>query len=263
MSRDDNRRIAEETVRIIEKGSYNADGRTVLIDKDRIREAELIEPKDIDLSVRPANGTKPTIRVTPKDTIASALSVKNPENTMVLNFASAMNPGSGFLSGASAQEEALCRASTLYASLSSREASELYKRNREAENPYYLELAVFSPYVEIIRNAYGRLSIAPRTTSVLTIAAVNRNRGGVVPSKADAIMLERTKKILAIAHEHGKRNLILGAWGCGVFGNSATDVARMFHEAINDHGALFDTIEFAILPGRIDNLTPFKKEFGV
>ena len=261
MSRDDNRRIAEETQRILRSGYYTADGRNVTLDRGSISRACLITPEDENEDIEGPGDHKPSIRITEKDTVTAILARKNPGDTLVLNFASAMNPGGGFLSGASAQEEALCRASTLFSSLSSPAAAEMYRENREKDDPYYLEYAVYSPSVMIIRNPHGVLLGFPRMTSVLSVAAVNRNRKGVDDDIADGIMRKRIKRILRIAHGSGKRHLILGAWGCGVFGNKADDGAAWFHEAIDEDGGWFDSIEFAILPGRIDNITPFRNEF--
>jgi uncharacterized protein (TIGR02452 family) len=49
---------------------------------------------------------------------------------------------------------------------------------------------------------------------------------------------------VAAAHNH--RRLVLGAWGCGVFGNEPATVAAAFATALR-HSPWFDEIIFAVL----------------
>ncbi|MDE7477756.1 MAG: TIGR02452 family protein, partial [Lachnospiraceae bacterium] len=61
----------------------------------------------------------------------------------VLNFASAKNPGGGFLNGAMAQEESLAASSTLYRTLTAHE--EYYQSNRAQSSMMYTDHAIYSP----------------------------------------------------------------------------------------------------------------------
>ena len=177
--------------------------------------------------------------------------VRKGQQPLVMNFASARHPGGGFLSGARAQEEALCRASTLYKSLSSSAAAEMYEYNNTHKNPFYSDYMILTPEVCVFRNRYGKLLIKPFMVSVWTIPAPNKNGPARSESQSsiDSVMEKRLEYFLAATAERGYDRLILGAWGCGAFGHDALDVAGYFRHLLIDKGymKLFRTVNFAIL----------------
>lgn len=161
----------------------------------------------------------------------------------VLNFASARHPGGGYLSGARAQEEDLCRVSALYAALQC--APDFYAAHRTSRDARYSHRIVYSAAVPVFRDAVGQPSssspsaatklyglIPPYTVDFLTSAAPNA--GAVAKyTPADvaslpAVLRERAGRILALAAERGADTLVLGAWGCGVFGNDLATVLACF-----------------------------------
>ncbi len=173
------------------------------------------------------------------------------EDVCCLNFASAKNPGGGFLGGAQAQEESLARASGLYASLKAK--PEMYHFNRADGNLLYSDHMIYSPLVPVFRNDGDQLIERPYFVSIITSPAVNR--GALIenqPNNAhriEAVMLERIEKLLSVAVINKQSTLILGAWGCGVFRNKTSDVAAWFahhllHNAVFRHA--FKRVVFAI-----------------
>ncbi|TXS43284.1 TIGR02452 family protein [Streptomyces sp. uw30] len=173
-------------------------------------------------------------------------------DTAVLNFASARNPGGGFLNGAQAQEEALCRASALYTCLLG--AREFYDHHRAHRDPFYTDRVIHSPGVPVFRDDRGRLLDEPYTTGFLTAAAPN---AGVVRRTAPERTAElpralatRAERVLETAAAHGYRRLVLGAWGCGVFQNEPAQVAGAFRALLGSGGRFagaFDHVVFGIL----------------
>ncbi|MEU3900741.1 TIGR02452 family protein [Streptomyces sp. NPDC045251] len=170
----------------------------------------------------------------------------------VLNFASARNPGGGYLNGAQAQEEALCRASALYTCLL--RAREFYDHHRAHRDPFYTDRVIHSPAVPVFRDDRGGLLDEPYTAGFLTSAAPN---AGVVlrtaPERAaelPAALAARAERVLETAAAHGYRRLVLGAWGCGVFRNDPAQVAGAFRTLLGPGGrfsAAFERVTFGIL----------------
>ncbi|PPQ64172.1 hypothetical protein CVT24_008546 [Panaeolus cyanescens] len=190
----------------------------------------------------------------------------------VLNFASAKNPGGGFIKGASAQEESLARSSTIYSSLLTDPAQSFYKTHRhDPKKGYYSHAMVYSPKVLFFRADNGDWK-PPIAAEVVTSCAVN---AGVVrrylkednsedESGIDGAMKERMARVLYLFERHGVRNLVLGSFGTGVFRNRVALVARVWKELLVGEQARFarsfDRVDMAI----IDNKTceVFKKVFG-
>lgn len=172
--------------------------------------------------------------------------------TAVLNFASARNPGGGYLNGAQAQEEALCRASALYTCLL--EAREFYDHHRAHRDPFYTDRVIHSPGVPVFRDDRGGLLDEPYTTGFLTAAAPN---AGVVrrttPQRTAELpqaLATRAERVLETAAAHGYRRLVLGAWGCGVFQNDPAQVAGAFRALLGPGGRFagaFEHVVFGIL----------------
>lgn len=170
----------------------------------------------------------------------------------VLNFASARNPGGGYLNGAQAQEEALCRASALYTCLL--RARDFYDHHRAHRDPFYTDRVIHSPAVPVFRDDRGGLLDEPYTAGFLTSAAPN---AGVVlrtaPERAaglPAALTARAERVLETAAAHGYRRLVLGAWGCGVFRNDPAQVASAFRTLLGPGGrfsAAFERVTFGIL----------------
>lgn len=182
----------------------------------------------------------------------------------VLNFASATNPGGGVKNGSSAQEENLCRCSTLYPTLDQKRMWDLYYSvNRAQSDPLHTDACIYSPGIVICKT---NESIPQRlleddfvSVDVITCAAPNlreKPSNAYNPDSGDAVHissdelyklhLKRAKHILHIAAYNGVDMLILGAFGCGAFQNDPSVVAKAYHDALEDYGKYFDLIEFAI-----------------
>lgn len=184
---------------------------------------------------------------------------------LVMNFANSVTPGGGFLHGARAQEESLCRASTLYASISSEPAMEMYRYNRRNPSPVDSDYMLLSPNVCVFRGADGRLLDEPYSVSVFTIPAPNKHGLArmALQDELDQIMTDRLHKFLLAAARYGYRNLVLGAWGCGAFGHDTATVAGYFYHLFFEENLAeyFDTVVFAILRDEC-KLDAFAKVFG-
>lgn len=181
---------------------------------------------------------------------------------VILNFASGKNPGGGFLSGALAQEEDLCRDSLLYACLKSK--PQFYNDNVICDNHYYTHGILYSPRVPFIKDEYGKLTINKFFPSVITAPApCVRNMENPDPKLLFNTLLHRATKILKVAAEHGHKTIVLGAWGSGAYGNDATMVAKMFHQAL-EVIPVFEHVCFAIYEKDVEKpfLDIFKKEFS-
>ncbi|AQX11856.1 TIGR02452 family protein [Elizabethkingia meningoseptica] len=184
------------------------------------------------------------------DAILQLSKEENQELIMCLNFASAKNPGGGFINGAEAQEESLARVSGLYES--QLEAEDFYKIHRGMKSCFYTDNMIYSPGVPVFRNQKGELLSRPVLCNFITSAAVN---AGVVkqrePDKVTQIneaMKERIDKMLALALEKKNETLILGAWGCGVFRNTPQDIAQLFSLHLKGkYKNKFKRIVFAVL----------------
>ncbi|MFZ3474189.1 TIGR02452 family protein [Streptomyces sp. 4.24] len=180
----------------------------------------------------------------------------------VLNFASARNPGGGYVRGAKAQEEALCRASALYETLL--EAPEYYEVHRAEVSTFYTDRVIHSPGVPVFRDDRGDLTDTPFRAGFLTSPAPNagtirRQEPHRVP-EIPAALARRAELVLRVAALHGYQGLVLGAWGCGVFQNDPAQVAEAFRGLLAGRFAgVFERVVFGVLDRRPDTRETFER----
>jgi uncharacterized protein (TIGR02452 family) len=251
------RGIAQETERIVAAGTYRAPGGhevSLAAAVDAARQGTRTHgPQPVDV---PAFQPVPTrIEVTGESSLEAARRLADApadDTPAVLNFASARNPGGGYLNGAQAQEEALCRASALYACLL--RARDFYDHHRAHRDPFYTDRVIHSPAVPVFRDDRGELLDRPFTAGFLTSPAPN---AGVIVSRTPERARElpralelRAGRVLETALAHGYRRLVLGAWGCGVFRNDPAQVAAAFRAHLEPGGRFdgaFAHVVFGIL----------------
>jgi uncharacterized protein (TIGR02452 family) len=180
-----------------------------------------------------------------------------------LNFASATHPGGGFLSGALAQEEYLARSTGLYACLVQ---NAMYAFHRARHDPLYTDYVIYSPEVPVFRADDGTLLEAPYTVGMITSPAANA--GALHPDLQAEIrpaMWPRILKVLSTGMLHGHDSIVLGAWGCGAFGNDSSEIAQIFRTALDENfkGA-YDQVIFAILDWSPEKkfIGPFQRVFA-
>lgn len=170
----------------------------------------------------------------------------------VLNFANPHNPGGGVVNGAMAQEECLCRSSNLYLSLASKEAQEqYYNYNRKLAGYYFSNRIVYSPEVIVFKTDDVIPQLMPSEqwfhVDVITCAAPFADRLKYVNRKVLLeVFLNRIDKIFQVAMDNGVEVLVLGAFGCGAFGNPPEIVAEAFHKICERYKHNFHKIVFAI-----------------
>ncbi|BCJ40575.1 TIGR02452 family protein [Actinoplanes ianthinogenes] len=242
------RALGQEAARIAEEGHYTGpDGRVEIADQvaRAVAGTRLHLPGDTLPEPTPAAGP-PVIEVTAESTLWAARRLGT--DPACLNFASARNPGGGFLNGAQAQEESLARSSALYPCLLA--AGDFYAHHRAERSLLYTDRIIYAPSVPVFRDDKGRLLPTAYPVSFLVSAAPNRsaiarNQPESLP-EISTTLARRAARVLAVAAAHGHRELVLGAWGCGVFGNDPAEVARIFAEALTV-SPWFDRVVFAIL----------------
>lgn len=179
-------------------------------------------------------------------TVQAVISRAEQGNITALNFANAMYAGGAYVLGGNAQEESICRSSMLYYTI--RTQKDYYRKNRLHVFPDYTDTMIYSENVPVIRNNDGTLLENPVLCNFITSPAVNRTFAKFMFSgkKINHIMYKRIEKIIILALEKKTDILILGAFGCGMFGNRRETVLPMFEEIINKY--VPDSIEvvFAI-----------------
>ena len=183
--------------------------------------------------------------------------------TAVHNFASWRNPGGGVVKGSSAQEESLCRISTLYPCLPDRSAmKEFYYPHRAADRQFYNDDCIYTPGVIVFKSDSENPKIQPEErwfkVYIITCAAPNlrSEEGGrlwISDSNLMDLHEKRLSRILDIAAADGVENIILGAFGCGAFRNDPRIVAEASAKVIRSYLYNFRTIEFAIYSSHGDD----------
>ena len=268
------KRIAGETIRIIEDGQYEIKSHDPLTDsvvhniKPLIRVAKkgtiTYQPETLPIAHVGENYIVPCQIIIIKDTTLGAARAmvkddngnengknNNNNNIAILNFASAKNPGGGFLKGSNAQEESIARSSALYECIRS---SNMYEHNqRDNIGCMYSHHMIYSPSVPVFRDNNNDL-IPPYCVSVLTVPAVNTKQAlikGADQELIDRTMIQRMDNLMSVAMDQGTERLVLGAWGCGVFGGDFNNISQQFLTLIRDkYLHSFKCIVFALLSDR-------------
>lgn len=282
--RKENTDMLQDTLRILEQGAYQKDGRTVplKLSMEEMREAYVLLPQDVEDICGRTDFQKVFALgrcgygCQNKDSFAAAreqyqkysyLFGKDSKPVLVLNLANPVNPGGGVRNGAKAQEEDLCRKSSLLLSLESSEAAKYYEYNRSLHTNMGSDGMIFTPQVEIIKDENGDLLEDTVIVAVLTCAApmVKYGKEGMEEAAYEEMVYHRIMGMLKCAGYFGYKNLVLGAWGCGAFRNDARVMSDLFYKALKemDFGGMrendfFRRIDFAVLD-RTEALYNFKE----
>ncbi len=262
MKKTERASIAQETLKIIKDGYYfSEEGIQINISHD-IEQCKanttLYRPDEFDKQAISTQFVPQTteIEVLNDTSLSVARQMVNEgkyQHIVCLNFASAKNPGGGFLGGSQAQEESLARSSALYGSLL--KMKEYYEYNRKGKSCLYSDYMIFSPNVPVFRDDAGKLLQQPYLLSFITAPAVNagavRKNEPKNIKKIKSVMISRAEKVLSVvAHCDA---LILGAWGCGVFQNNPVDVAEMWFTLLKENPLFvnrFKKVSFAVIDGQ-------------
>lgn len=233
--------------------------------KNSIEKQKLIlADEQVEISIEKEKAGK--VIVSGKRTIeASENYAKQGKKVCIHNFASATNPGGGVTKGSSAQEEAICRCSTLYPCLNTKAMWDgFYGSHREAGNPLYNDDCIFTPSVKVFKSDTGISKLLQETdwweVDVITCAApnlrsvpsnrMNPNAGikkvNVTNKELKELLTSRIEKIFQVAIANGTEVLILGAFGCGAFCNPPRIVAEVFAECTEKYRCYFEVIEYAV-----------------
>lgn len=304
--RDDKIAILEDTLAIINRGYYSmSDGRLfgLKLSKTEMERVIVILPEELEklrmyaesgalLHERSETETRCVFSCENEDTLEAARRLaaghrdgceagakegsdknESPRKLLVLDFADPVHPGGGVRKGALAQEEELCRRTSLLLSLESKAAHRYYEYNRKLDTNMGSDGIIILPNVEIFKGLDGKTLEESTVISVITCAAPMVRNGfeGMTESEYRQLMYHRIEGIFLCASYFGYKNLLLGAFGCGAFGNDANLVSDIFYRVINEANLgggtaadVFESIDFAVMSRSADryNYNQFAKRFG-
>ena len=167
-----------------------------------------------------------------------AIKYSKTSNVVLPNFASDKRPGGGYVSGASAQKETLCRLIPyLYPSLS-----------KHINNPI-TDCVVVTPSICVMRNCSKKYAFIDPYPEV-TVVSASAPRGGTKKfqdtSSYKNFVRKKLKLIFGATLSDGSRVLILGAWGCGVFQNNPRTMTELMFEACKRYRGNYYSVVFSI-----------------
>ena len=191
------------------------------------------------------------------ETITTVDAILKYDNPVALNFASFLIPGGHYLTGSFSQEESLCHHSNLYEILSSFDNWYFLNKNMYMNNNLYTNRAIVTP---------GVLFDGRKEAEIISIAAPNINGANLMDAhefkKASDIFKDRIDFVLEIASYCDPEVLILGAFGCGDFGNDPYVCAKRFKELLDTkYKNVFKKVVFAIPKAGSKNHNAFCEYF--
>ena len=264
-------KILRETMKAAEDGCYFVDEKEVKlpVSFEQIKEVKLYTPEQIvQLSEQDMPGNEP-IRITLRnqDTLEAAFELhqrrkENEKPVLILNFANPHRPGGGIRSKPGTQEEHLCVKTTVLCSLETGKAWSFYQTNLDCGTQAQTDTVLFSPNTMVIRNPDLSLREEPFPVAVMTVSApiASRMEESELPN-LENILSSRIHGMLRAAAAEGYTRLVLGAWGCGNFGNDPELVARLFHDNLTGN---FEEVTMAVFDNSEDQYrySCFEKYFG-
>ena len=277
----------EDLIKIFENTVWMCDTNQKLMDKIKNSMAynKVISEKNADdilQNLTHETGKEAEIIVSKKRSFEAASAYRG-KHISVLNFASATNPGGGVTKGASAQEECLCRISTLYKCISASEITEAFHKKhwralKTGEmDSFYNDDCIQTCNVTVFKSDTAKTVLLPEKdwfdVDVISCAAPNLRRmsqhdkqwkKNVTDQELLDIYKKRINRVLDIARYAKSEVVILGAFGCGAFANPPELVAKAMHASIDEHKYDFETIELAVYCPLRDtsNYEVFAKEFS-
>jgi len=190
-----------------------------------------------------ADGSEPDIRLRVVDTLSAARELLKDSKTQkddlsnrnsrvgVLNMASMLAPGGGFLNGASSQEEALCMRTTLLPSL-----SDSFYRLPEVGGVYTPDVLVFRDAEAEDLEKRDRWFVDCVSAGMLRFPSISvdeaTGRGSYSSSKDRELVIEKMRAVMRIFHSKSVKKVVLGAWGCGAYGNPVGEVAAAWKKVL-------------------------------
>ncbi len=199
--------------------------------------------------------------LTAERTCRAAMNYKN-KRVCILNFASFVTPGGGVTRGTTAQEESICRISTLYRCIADDSARFFYESHRNKIERRQTDWKnnddiIYTPGVTVFREDTFDCKILPENEwydiDVITCAAPDlRHYNGeiydedLLDNKLIEIHKRRLGRILTVASQHGAEVLVLGAFGCGAFYNSPWAVSKAAEQVCKNYDGMFERIVFAV-----------------
>ena len=289
--RTDNINTFHDTLNILDQGFYTYKGKRIplKLTPAQMREISVYLPKDVkniseDTEFEFTHNADSRILIGCENIDSYSLARKRtkeavdylPEGAkpvLVLNLANPVNPGGGVRNGAKAQEEDLCRKSSLLLSLESPEAASYYRYNKSLHSYMGSDAVMITPQVEIIKDENGDLLPESVVVSVMTCAApmIKRGMEGLTDQQYKDLIYNRISGMLKVAAYLGYQVLILGAFGCGAFGNDAHVVSNLFYKVLKEFNFggweakhFFYRIDFAVMDHSAEqyNFKEFSRNFN-
>lgn len=265
-------RILRETMKAAEDGFYFVEEREVKLPVSfhEIKETKLYSAEQIaELpKVSPLNNKPVRITLRNQDTLEAAFELhqhreEGEKPVLVLNFANPHRPGGGIRAKPGTQEEHLCVKTTLLCSLETEKAWPFYQINLDCGTQAQTDTILYSPNTLVIRNSDLTLRADPFPIAVMTVSAPVASR--MEPEELpylEQILRSRIYAMIRTAMEEGYRRLVLGAWGCGNFGNDPDLVAELFYRILREpvsadgvcRGDCFDEIMMAVFDSSEEQL---------
>lgn len=259
------KQLGKSAVEIIRNGGYtNASGQNIDMSMqiEHCRQAKISIPPEARLRSPHSSRYDTTSTMVLNDSTMECAQRMQEEGgkVLALNFANGVHPGGGFLGGARAQEECLCRSSALYATLA---GDDMYAYHASRLLPDSSDWSILSPDVPVFRTDDGTFIDKPYLLHFITSAAPYAPTVGQAQSQK--LMESRIQRVLSIAWAYGYDSLVLGAWGCGAFAIDPEAIALQFRSALEGaFSGCFSRVHFAIADWSDERrfLGPFARVFS-